>query len=207
MRLKAAVKRKGSQADVAELAGISRPSLVEILGGRAVPTNGTFSSLCRVLGIAPSEVLAGAGEDSSTREPLSFIPLHDVAVSAGGGVNAVEGGESAEQLGFPTAWLRNQFGDPSKLRIVHVKGDSMSPTLSDGDLVMINVDRRELVEGIFVLRVDDQLMVKRIHFPSARRILVTSDNRDYDRFDRMIDLERDDSLHLVGRVVWAGKSI
>ncbi len=83
----------------------------------------------------------------------------------------------------------------------------MAPTLGDGDLVMIDVDRRDPVDGIFVLRLDDQLMVKRVHFLSMRRLLVTSDNRDYERFDRLIDLEREDGLHLIGRVVWAGKSL
>ena len=216
-RLKAAVKRYGSQGKAAENAGISRPSLVEILAGRATPTNGTFANLCRVLGVGASEI---AGGYTATEGPLyarvpgpgepgdmAFVPLHDVVVSAGHGASAVEAGESAESLGFPTGWLRRQFGDPAKLRIVHVRGDSMAPTLGDGDLVMINIDRRDPVDGIFVLRLDDQLMVKRVLFPSARRVLVTSDNRDYDRFDRLVDLEREDGLHLIGRVVWAGRSM
>ena len=264
-RLKSAVKRYGSQGIVAEEAGISRPSLVEILSGRSTPTNGTLANICRVLDIQPAEILVGASDKVAALQELlgsedvlsalqqrfppneyataierllgrrasgadiaeifavntqslpsrsvadvenmAFVPLHDVVVSAGHGATAVEAGESAERLGFPNGWLRRQFGDPAKLRIVHVRGDSMAPTLGDGDLVMINVDRRDPVDGIFVLRLDDQLMVKRVLFPSARRVLVTSDNRDYDRFDRLIDLEREDGLHLVGRVVWAGKSI
>ncbi|WP_370176295.1 LexA family transcriptional regulator [Sphingobium abikonense] len=139
--------------------------------------------------------------------PVRFVPLHDVTVSAGGGVNAVEAAEAVENLGFPEAWLRNKFGDVSGLRIVKVKGDSMTPTLNDDDLVMFDINRRQPVDGIFVLRVNDQLMVKRVHFPSTRRLLITSDNRDYERFDRMVDLEREDAVDLIGRVVWAGKSL
>lgn len=266
-RLKSAVKRYGTQEKVAEAAGISRPSLVEILAGRSTPTKATFARLCKALSIREADVLpapndtvaqltdalrspdvaeairhylvpAGYGtlvEDlinspdraeqfrslisgKAQQNPqrsvnvgdMAFVPLHDVAVSAGHGASAVEAGHSAENLGFPSGWLRRQFGDPKRLRIVHVRGDSMSPTLGDEDLVMIDIDRRAPVDGIFVLRLDDQLMVKRVHFPSARRILVTSDNRDYERWDRMFDLESDanrDSLQLIGRVVWMGRSL
>jgi len=206
-RLKDAVKKTGSQADVAKAAGISRPSLVEILAGRAVPTNGTLANLCEVVGLSDLAILAGLDGDSGPNRSVAFIPVHDVQISAGTGVNAVEAGESFETLGFPRQWLRTKFGDPDRLRIAQIKGDSMAPTLNDGDLVMFNLDRRDPVDGIFVLRMDDQLLVKRVLFPSARRLLVTSDNQQYDRWDRMVDLERNNELQLLGRVVWTGKSV
>ncbi|MFY9350095.1 MAG: S24 family peptidase [Sphingobium sp.] len=209
-RLKAAVKRYGSQGHVAELSQISRQSLVDILGGRAVPTVGTLARLCDVLALTDSEILGdarGPSDAAPDLDAMAFVPLHDVVVSAGSGAMAMEAGQSAESLGFPTAWLRGRFGDPSKLRIVHVKGDSMAPALGDGDMVMINLGRRDPIDGVFVLRLHEQLMVKRVHFPSARRVLVTSDNRDYDRFDRMIDLEKGEDFELIGRAVWVGKAI
>ncbi|SCW56098.1 Peptidase S24-like [Sphingobium faniae] len=191
------------------MAGLSRPSLVEILAARSVPTNQTLESLCRVLGVKEDDIVQGAALRTEHGN-MAFVPLHDVLVSAGYGASAVEAGESPEHLGFPSGWLRRQFGDPQNLRVVQVKGDSMFPTLGDGDLVMIDLSRREPVDGIFVLRLDEQLMVKRVLFPTARRILVTSDNRDYERWDRMIDLENGatrDGFKLIGRVVWAGKAI
>jgi transcriptional regulator with XRE-family HTH domain len=209
-RLKAAVKGFGAQGQVAELAGISRPSLVEILSGRSIPTNQTFERLCRVLGIAEMDILGGEIRPDREREPLALVPFHDVRVSAGHGQSAVEAGDSPANLGFPEGWLRRQFGDPRNLRVVQAKGDSMAPTLGDNDLVMIDISRRDPVDGIFVLRLEDQLMVKRVHFPSARRVLVTSDNRDYDRWDRLLDLEDAaalDGFQLIGRVVWVGKSL
>ena len=159
---------------------------------------------------SPSTDSSGRGVEAQSHispPPVRFVPLHDVTVSAGGGVNAVEAADSVESLGFPENWLRNKFGDVSGLRIVKVKGDSMTPTLNDDDLVMFDINRRQPIDGIFVLRMNDQLMVKRVHFPSTRRLLITSDNRDYERFERLLDLEREDTLDLIGRVVWAGKSL
>jgi len=207
-RLKTAIKKYGSQGAVAELASLSRPALVEILAGRSVPTYQTLASLCGVLGMAADDILNGS--NSSSASGLALVPLHDVLVSAGHGADAVEVGESAESLGFPEGWLRRQFGAPQNLRVVHVKGDSMVPTLGDGDLVMIDITRRDRVDGIFVLRLGDQLMVKRVLFPMPRRVLVTSDNRDYERWDRMIDLANgaaSDGFQLIGRVVWVGKAL
>jgi hypothetical protein len=152
----------------------------------------------------------GVGPAPPSEGDMILVPMHDVAVSAGHGAQAVEAGVSPESLGFPLRWLRRRFGDSKQLRVLHVQGDSMMPTLGDGDLAMIDLNRRDPVDGIFVLRVDDQLMVKRVLFPSSRRVLVTSDNRDYDRWDRMIDLESDaarDGFQLIGRVVWVGRGL
>lgn len=168
------------------------------------------------LDMSLDELLVGSAAFGSELVPkglepeMALVPMHDVAVSAGYGAQAVEAGVSPESLGFPSRWLRRKFGELKSLRVVHVQGDSMMPTLGDGDLVMIDISRRDPVDGIFVLRVDDQLMVKRVLFPSSRRVLVTSDNRDYDRWDRMIDFESEaarDSFHLIGRVVWVGRSL
>lgn len=213
-RVKKVVEGYQTQKIAAEAIGIPYATLQRILANKAPLT---FERAEKIAHAADKPVefilyddVDDVGDNLGSSHGMAFVPLHDVLVSAGHGVNAVEAGQSAESLGFPADWLRQRFGDARRLRVVHVKGDSMAPTLHDGDMVMIDIDRRDPVDGIFVLRLEDQLMVKRVHFPSARRVLVTSDNRDYDRWDRMIDLESDASrelFQLIGRVVWVGKSL
>jgi hypothetical protein len=70
----------------------------------------------------------------------------------------------------------------SKLSIIRVEGDSMAPTLNAGDDILIDpIDCEErLRDGIYVLRVDDALVVKRIALnPVGRRVTVQSDNPAY----------------------------
>lgn len=225
--VRSAVREIGTQKEAARKTGIAYATLQRMLSGDSPLTMERVGAISAVA-TGPTKVALDQyikdglvrgyvqqyGEAASTpfsrteqSPPVRFVPLHDVTVSAGGGVNAVEAAESVENLGFPEAWLRSKFGDVAGLRIVKVKGDSMTPTVNDDDLVMFDINRKQPVDGIFVLRMNDQLMVKRVHFPSTRRLLITSDNRDYERFDRLIDLERDDTLDLIGRVVWAGKSL
>ena len=82
----------------------------------------------------------------------------------------------------------------------------MAPTLSDGDEIL--VDRGDvgdrLRDGIYVLRIDDALVVKRVALnPAARTLSIRSDNPAYPGWPDC-DLA---AVDLVGRVVWAGRRI
>ena len=81
----------------------------------------------------------------------------------------------------------------------------MEPTLTDGDEILVEAagsDRPR--DGIYVLRMDDALVVKRLAFnPAGRRVSVKSDNSAYPSWpDCLLK-----SVDIVGRVVWAGRRI
>ena len=82
----------------------------------------------------------------------------------------------------------------------------MAPTLADGDDIL--VDRSDaagrLRDGIYVLRVEDVLVVKRLSLnPAARTLSIRSDNPAYPDWP---DCDPD-GVDLIGRVVWAGRRI
>lgn len=82
----------------------------------------------------------------------------------------------------------------------------MPPTLADGDEIL--VDRADAVErlrdGIYVLRRDDALMVKRLSVdPSGRQATIRRDNAAYPSWPGC-DIA---SIDIVGRVVWCGRRI
>jgi phage repressor protein C with HTH and peptisase S24 domain len=82
----------------------------------------------------------------------------------------------------------------------------MFPTLADGDDIMVDrsVQGMKPQDGIYVLRRDDTLTVKRIAMhPGTRHLTVSSDNPAYPTWP---DLEPGD-VEVVGRVVWAGRKI
>ncbi len=89
--------------------------------------------------------------------------------------------------------------------MIRVDGDSMTPTLSDGDDIL--VDREDgagrLRDGIYVLRIEDALVVKRLAVGPGGRLSVRSDN---DAYPGWPDVEPD-SIDVVGRVVWVGRRI
>ena len=151
-----------------------------------------------------SEALLG-GPDTRP-SGLSTVSRHPVTVSAGPGAVV------AEELGkpyfaFDDRWLRALTGTPAEnLSIVRVEGDSMSPTLNSGDDILVDLgdcaDR--LRDGIYVLRVEDALVVKRLALhPMGRRVTVQSDNPAYSDWpDCGID-----EISCIGRVIWAGRKV
>ncbi|MEO6359432.1 MAG: S24 family peptidase, partial [Sphingomicrobium sp.] len=108
---------------------------------------------------------------------------------------------------FDERWLKSLTATPaSKLSIVRVEGDSMAPTLNPGDDLLIDHDDREerIRDGIYVLRVDDALVVKRIALnPMRRRVTVQSDNPAYPDWP---DCDMD-SVKCIGRVIWTGRKL
>ena len=155
----------------------------------------------------PESLLGGpVDDDDPVKTDLVAVQRHPVTVSAGAGaINAAEPGKP--YFAFDERWLKALTpSPPSKLSIVRVEGDSMIPTLSAGDEILVDLgdSADRLRDGIYVLRIDDAVVVKRLALnPVGRRATVQSDNPAYpDWPDCNLD-----KIHCVGRVIWSGRRI
>jgi phage repressor protein C with HTH and peptisase S24 domain len=159
--------------------------------------------LARYFGVS-EQILGGSAEPPDSGHVA--VPQLDVGASAGSGSFA-EGESALSHLAFDRKWLRRLgAGDGKQLSIIRVEGDSMAPTLADGDEIL--VDRGDaaerLREGIYVLRRDDALAVKRLApDPAGARVAIRSDNPAYPSWPDC-DLA---SIDIVGRVVWCGRQL
>lgn len=163
------------------------------------------SVLARFFGV-DEKVLGGPARRSGPDADLVHIPILDVEASAGYGALAGSEGNSA-QFGFDERWLRRLTASKaSNLSIIGILGNSMEPTLHDGDEVMVDLGdgQARLRDGIYVLRMDDMLSVKRIAIePQGKRVSVLSDNPTYPSWR---GLEKR-MLNIVGRVLWFGRTL
>ena len=129
-----------------------------------------------------------------------------VRASAGPGQFA-EDGAASPYFAFDRQWLRTLTGSPpDRLSMIRVEGDSMAPTLNAGDDILVDLgDAAErLRDGIYVLRADDTLLVKRLAVhPVGRRVTIQSDNPAYGDLPDV----RPDEISLIGRVIWAGRRV
>ena len=146
------------------------------------------------------------GPPAPIRDGLIEIPVLNVDASAGFG--AIAESETAHtRFGFDERWLaRLTRAKSASLSIIHVLGDSMEPTLSDGDEVLVDASDQgsRLRDGIYVLRADDALVVKRVTLkPGGRKITISSDNSAYPSWD---DVDRSE-IQVVGRVIWFGRAV
>lgn len=185
-------------------------------------TNRVVESLLRVLQlpdtlIAKAQEAAIAGEDDKAIDRLFteaqvhgmggdfvFVPRYDVRASAGNG-SVIHDESIVDHLAFRREWVTKSVGcDPKHLALIEVHGDSMSPTLMDMDLVLL--DTRPCMprtEGVYVIRLGDALLVKRLHFKLSGVVEVISDNPTYK--PETVSREQLDQLTLIGRVVWHGR--
>ena len=159
--------------------------------------------LARFFGV--DEQLLG-GPPPPVRDGLVEIPVLDVDASAGFG--AIAESEAAHtRFGFDERWLgRLTRAKSASLSIIHVDGESMEPTLRDDDEVLVDASDHgaRLRDGIYVLRIDDALVVKRVTMqPGGRHITISSDNASYPSWT---DVDRA-TVHVVGRVIWFGRTV
>ena len=153
----------------------------------------------------PESLLGGPGSDASANDNIAYVRRRDVRASAGAGALA-ELEYDRESLTFNRQWLRKLGADPNRLSIITVMGESMAPTLADGDVILVNeADHFEARrEGIYVLRQGSELIVKRVRKGGGdAHILVTSDNLE---FASPGELGLADVV-IIGRVIWAGRQI
>ena len=196
-----------------DFAGLSRmlgrnPAYIQQYVRRGVPKRlkeEERRKLARYFSVS-EELLGGPPDDSVRADGLVSIKRHPVTVSAGPGAVVAED-LGRPYFGFDERWLKALTPTPAgQLSIVRVEGDSMAPTLNAGDDILVDLgdvtDR--LRDGIYVLRVEDSVVVKRIALnPMRRSVTVQSDNPAYpDWPDCGID-----ELNCIGRVIWAGRKI
>lgn len=165
----------------AELGGASEPVVLTGTG------NGLVIASAR---LAPDK--AGA------RAEWADIPRLALGASAGAGLHPANEVMSG-RLRFSHRWLRGMGLDPALLSVIEVTGDSMEPTLRDGDEILVDRSPRPWRDGIHVIRLDDVLLVKRLETAAQGRIGVISDNAAYGRIERAAG-----EIEVVGRVVWKG---
>jgi hypothetical protein len=163
--------------------------------------------LARYFGI-DEELLGGPAraDPSADRDGLIPIPRFDVEASAGSG--ALDGSERPiAHIGFDSLTLGRITGArPRDLSIIRVMGDSMAPTLSDGDDIMVDRSAASgrIVDGIYVLRREDTLLVKRISMdPMTGSLTISSDNPAFAAWRGI----RPADIEVVGRVVWAARRV
>ena len=142
---------------------------------------------------------------------IVHIPLLELAVSAGGGSFDYVAEEAAPPPGWP--FDRDMLGAifdgaPETLRLVQVRGESMSPALEDGDMVLVNTaDKRPSPPGIFVLYDGVGLVVKALELipavPSGRQMIrISSANPHYSAYQRGTD-----EIDIKGRIIWFGRRL
>jgi len=164
--------------------------------------------VCEALGL---ELYFGPQRDTAAPPPAieidgdDFATVKRVGALASAGPGALNGdAEVIGSMAFRRDWLRERGIKPEKALLVTVTGDSMKPSISPGDLVLLDQARTDIVNGapfIFV-DADGETRLKRLHRLGRNTVALVSDNPDHPpELRNGVDAER---LKILGRVVWSG---
>ncbi len=94
---------------------------------------------------------------------------------------------------------------PEELAVIAVRGDSMYPTLADGDTILVDLSQRVPVrDGVYIIRFGEFVLVKRLLIDPVRRLVTIScDNESYPPLSPVDPSDVD----IAGRVIWVGRRV
>lgn len=132
-----------------------------------------------------------------------LLPRLETRAAAGPG-EGLPSDRVVEYLTFSWGFLRYTLRRrPEALALIEAAGNSMEPTIRDGELLLVDTDAREVQSGrVYVIAVGDALLVKRIQVRLDRALLIRSDNPAYE--SELVRPDTNQPLRILGEVIWQG---
>lgn len=182
------------------IAGRSSPGLENLV---KIETVTGVSVQWLATGRPPMAIGAALSASAEEMPGFVYVPRYDVRAGAGVG-QPIETENIRGFLAFREDWVRHKLRrNPANLVVVEAFGDSMHPTIADGDIMLVDTSE-ERVRGpaIYFVRAGNEAIVKRIELKIDGSLLIKSDNPAYEAWT----LSGRDAVDfkVVGKVVWSG---
>lgn len=211
-------KRHTNPHEIARATGVPQPTIHRILSGEtADPRTQTLQRLAEYFEIAvsdlrekdfssgkhvylPPALMPPAIMVEDIHPHLTQIPSVALRLTPGLEEFSIEpGSPGVGTTTAPTDWVKQSQLNPEKLIAIDVTSDSMEPSLYQGDLVVVNMDDTQPVDGaVFAVNYEGELMIRRLE-RDAGEWWLKSDNPDQRKYGRKVC--RGDACILLGRVV------
>lgn len=209
-----------NKSEMAKLIGVSAATVTQWENSTIRHIAGKhLTRVCELLDVTPEWLLYGtdATKESSARVPApgamkieylndddpSFVPIRMVKLRLSAGISgySIEPEHDSDSLlKMSQRWIQKNGFQIENLIGIKVRGESMEPSLYDGDVVVINTADTAPVDGaVFAVNYEGEDVVKRL-VRDAGSWWLASDNPDHRRYPKKSC--RGNDCMLVGRVVW-----
>lgn len=217
-RLHDAIQHSGKgRRQVAKEAGIHFKTLENYLSGTDIQTE-TVAALAAATGVDTAwlafgfglmipgqkkSIQTGGGLAAYGETDLVRLPLFEAKAAAGDGVETFSE-RAAGHLAFSRGWLERWIGRREEnLALMEAVGESMSPTINDGDTMMIDLSIKEArSDSIYIIATLSGLIVKRIQIGHTGGYHIISDNPQFKT--ETIKASDRHEMRVVAEVVWHG---
>ena len=195
-----------SAAEVARRANVGERAFNNYINDEREPDFATLLRICSVLETTPDYLfkltdVPGGGRHSE----FAYIKVLDAQAAAGAGAfNEID--QVKHRVAFRREWLRAVTNtSEDKLAVIEARGDSMLPTINDGDHMLVDLTQTRVSgDGIFIFKIDTGTVVKRVWIDPHRALAhFTSDNP---HATQMQPVKLKD-LKVMGRVIWIGRRV
>lgn len=200
-----AEKNGGNQSELARFVGVSPQAVQKWVAGGAEPRGKNLEMAAEFLAVSPAYLkfgIQGEQANDSAQLPSGLMPVRSVddddpdltqimkvrlKVQAGiTGFRVEPEHYEGETQGVPTKWLRREGLNRNSLLALVVKGESMEPSLYDGDVIVVNTADKSLVSGaVYVVNYEGEAVVKRM-LRDAGQWWLASDNADQRKYHRQL---------------------
>jgi phage repressor protein C with HTH and peptisase S24 domain len=207
-RLRHIVDRFGSVAELSRAVGVTDNAVYKWLSGRGQPTLSNLVALAHVAHVSIEWLATGheaggpkkSNGQATNPEDYVFVPRYDVRITSGRNGNAIRSEQVVDYLAFKNDGVRTRLNtDPRNLLLIEAIGDSMTPTLEDSDLLLVDLgEPRFKHDGVYVIRRNSDLAVRRLQRRPDGKLLIISDNPAYTPV--VVSAE---GVRIIGRVIWA----
>jgi len=194
-------KERGLQARLAEFIGISSDKLNKTLTGVRKFKPPELLKVAEYFRLSINEVMTGSPE----ADGFTNVPVYNVRASAGNG-RIIDKETYLYDISFRTSWLHTMsISSLSNLACAFVEGDSMEPTLSNNDSILLDIGQHNFKnDGIYMIQYDGEGLIKRLQYnPQKNTVKVISDNKMY----QPIEISNFSTFKVIGRALWTGRKL
>lgn len=188
-----------TQESFADYLGISVYTYKSMEQGKLPLTVDKINILKEKVDVNPLWLLYGEGSmfiSDSTNTKDALIPYYD-DIKASAGFGATNGDvKEPEYIHLPKAFITEC--SRTKTEAIKCSGDSMAPSLRDGDVMFVDRNQREIKDGeIYIVRFGEDIFVKRLFKAPGGKLVAKSDNAIYPEF-----VLNDEPFDVLGRVIY-----
>jgi len=188
-----------TQAALADHVGVTRQHLGAVLNGNANPGRELLEKLAAALMVNVSELIAPAERETGGAEKSPFVPVPLRAATGSMGPGSLEGARKIKtHLAFREDWI-HQKGNPDRMSVIRATGSSMSPTIPDGCLVLIDESQTELMNGrVYYVSREDGYYLKRMVRIGGKWFM------ESDADGSRTEVLAEEEFEVLGRALWYG---
>lgn len=196
-------KRFENESVFARACGIPQRTINRIRRREQDLTVEKLGQLAHGIGVTVSALFVPGMNE--TDEDFAMLRRLNVKASAGNG-NLVFFESERGRLAFRRDFLRTAGVKEDEAVVIYADGQSMEPTIPDGAVLLVDTARTELANNdVYVIRLDSEILVKRLRKEIGGGVLIVSDNPDKHKYpDILVSPDKEDHLSIIGRVFWMG---